>query len=346
MKRKILISFALTFSILLFPLLLREGAAEGSGTEQSGQEGIVSQIYGLESSPGGNGSYRAGSGAAEKHADSDISFLALTNGDSVQYTMDEYLPGLIAAEMPAGFEEEALKAQAVAARTYVIVLMRSGNPRHPDYAVCDDYACCAAFMTDDELRARWGSDFDEYHAKICLAVSETDGEYLTWEGEPIEAVFHSSSAGSTEDSAEVWGARPYLISVSSPETERDVPNFVSTVRVLPDDFRKTILGAYPSASLGGDPSVWLGKCTNDTSGRVAEMEIGGALIPGTGLRSLFSLRSTAFTLAYQNGAFLFTATGYGHGVGMSQYGANVMAEKGSSYDDILSHYYPGTALVK
>ena len=277
--------------------------------------------------------------------DADIGFTALSGGESVETTMAEWLPGAVAGEMPAGFEPEALKAQAVAARTYILHLMASPKAAHPDAAVCDDPGCCKAHLTEEQMRENWGADYEANYAKILSAVTETDGQYLTYDGEPIEALFHSSSAGMTEDAAAVWNARPYLVSVDSPETADDVPNYVTSVTVSAADFAAAVTGAYPEIQLSGEPAFWLGAVTRDASGRVESADVGGTLIPGTELRTLFDLRSTAFTLDYTDDGFLFTVTGYGHGVGMSQYGANVMAENGSDYTEILAHYYPGTELT-
>ncbi len=276
--------------------------------------------------------------------DADISFTALSGGELVETTMEEWLPGVVAGEMPASFEPEALKAQAVAARTYIMSLMTGAKAAHPDTAVCDDPSCCKAHLTDEQMRENWGENYDANYAKILDAVRSTDGEYLTYEGEVIEAVFHSSSAGMTEDAAEVWSARAYLVSVDTPETADDVPNYVTSVAVSAADFAGTISAAYPDAQLSGEPAFWLGTVARDASDRVESVQIGGVEVPGTELRTLFALRSTAFTLDYTGDGFLFTVTGYGHGVGMSQYGANVLAQQGESYAEILAHYYPGTEL--
>ena len=260
--------------------------------------------------------------------------------------MSDWLPGVVAGEMPASFEPEALKAQAVAARTYIMYAMGREKPAHPEADVCDDPGCCKAHSTDEALRENWGGDYDANMQKILSAVRSTDGEYMSYGGEVIQAVFHSSSAGRTEDSAAIWQAEPYLVSVESPETADDVPNYVSSVTVSPEDFRETVLAAHPEAEFGEDPAFWLGAAVHDASGRVESVDIGGAQVPGTELRTLFELRSTAFALDYTAEGFLFTVTGYGHGVGMSQYGANVMAQDGADYEEILTHYYPGAELTR
>lgn len=278
--------------------------------------------------------------------DSELSFTVLTADGVETVTMSDWLPGVVAGEMPALFEEEALKAQAVAARTYIMYSMGREKPAHPEADVCDDPACCKTHSTDEALREKWGESYEENMARVLEAVRSTDGEYMSYGGEVIQAVFHSSSAGRTEDSAAIWQAEPYLVSVESPETAEDVPNYVTSVTVSPEDFRAAVLAVHPEAEFGEDPAFWLGAAVRDASGRVESVDIGGTQVPGTELRTLFELRSTAFTLDYTAEGFLFTVTGYGHGVGMSQYGANVMAEDGADYEEILTHYYPGAELTR
>lgn len=272
---------------------------------------------------------------------------ALCADARIDTTMADWLPGVVAAEMPASFAPEALRAQAVAARTYILQRVRGGNANHPEAGVCDRYACCCAHKDDAELRAQWGKDYARNMAHIRKAVTDTDGQYLVYGGQLIRAVFHASSAGATESSAALWsGNAPYLVSVSSPETAQDVPNYVSTAEIAADAVQDAVLDRYPDCVLGDDPSAWFGTPVLDDSGRVASIPVGSETLTGAQVRALFSLRSAAFSVAYGGGIFTFTVTGSGHGVGMSQYGANVMAAQGSGYADILAHYYPGTALIR
>ena len=199
----------------------------------------------------------------------------------------------------------------------------------------------------EALREQWGADYAHNMARIRQAVTDTDGQYLTYGGQLIRAVFHASSAGATESSAALWsGDAPYLVSVSSPETAQDVPNYVSTAEIAADAVRAAVLDSYPDCVLGDDPGTWFGTPELDDSGRVARIPVGSETLTGAQVRALFSLRSAAFSVAYSGGTFTFTVTGSGHGVGMSQYGANVMAIRGSGYADILAHYYPGTTLIR
>lgn len=278
--------------------------------------------------------------------DTECTFTVQTDSGIEQHTMADYLPGVLAGEMPALFQPEALKAQAVAARTYILYRMNHRPEAHPDADICNDPACCKAYHTESELREIWGGQYDAYHEKMTAAVRDTDGQFLQYGGAAIQAVFHAASAGVTQASSEIWNDCPYLKSVASPETAADVPNYVTEVEVSPEEFRTALETVQPAISFSGSPADWLGDSPQNASGRVEFTSVCGTNIPGTEMRSRFHLRSTAYTLAYTDrNSFLFTVTGYGHGVGMSQYGANVYAKNGWSYDAILAHYYPGTELV-
>ena len=279
-------------------------------------------------------------------ADEAVVFDVLHRDGSVaRVSMAEFLPGVLSGEMPAAFHEAALRAQSVAARTYILSRLDTQKAAHPQAAVCTDPACCQAWDSEERMREKWGADFERYYGKLRAAVSDTDGACLYWEGEPILACFHSSSAAVTESSAAVWnGALPYLVSVTSPETERDVPNYITTVDLSCEAFREKVWSQYPGADLSGEPAGWIGEVRREQSGRVESVIIGGIRAEAEALRTLFSLRSAAFTPEYTGEGFRFTVTGYGHGVGMSQYGANVMAARGATWQEILQHYYPGAEL--
>ena len=279
--------------------------------------------------------------AAERR-DADIRLTVLADGELRETTMAEYLPGVVAAEMPASFAPEALKAQAVAARTYILRRAAQRADAHPEADVCSDPGCCCAWSGTDALKAHWGGDYRKNLRTIRTAAAETDGQTLTYGGEPILAAFHSASHGRTESSEAIWGgALPYLVSVSTPETEADVPGMRSQVVLSPDEARTALadLGTLPE-----DPQTWQPEITPDEAGRVRTLTIGGVTLSGTEARARFHLRSALFTAEIQDGALVFTVDGSGHGVGMSQYGANVMAQAGAGYEEILAHYYPGAEL--
>ena len=271
----------------------------------------------------------------------------LWNGSAVEtMTAAEYLPGVVRGEMPAAFETEALKAQAVAERTYLYYRMASApKDSHPDADVCTDPACCTAWLSETDARAKWGDKFDQCEVKIQQAVTDTDGQVVLYEGAPIMAVFHSSSAGATAASGDVWAAElPYLVSVKSPESPDSVPNYYSVNTFTAESFRTAFLAAHPEAKLSGDTGGWIRDVLLTDTGRVASATVGGVSITGKELRSLYGLRSTAFTVEASGDSVIFRVTGYGHGVGMSQYGANELAKEGKTWQEILQWYYTGVTI--
>ena len=270
--------------------------------------------------------------------------LRVLDGDTVtEMSFSDYLQGVLRAEMPASFQEDALRAQAVAARTYTYYKMSSGG-NHGDTAdICTDHSCCQAFLGKEKAADNWGKNAERYEAKIENAVSATDGQVMLYGGAPILAVFHSSSAGETWNSGEVWAQDlPYLQSVSSPEGE-GVPNYYSTVELTEAEFREKFLAARPEADLSGPASGWIRDPVMDGV-HVESVTIGGVSVSGPSVRSIFGLRSASFTAEAGDGKITFYVTGYGHGVGLSQYGANAMAEAGSTWREILEHYYTGVTI--
>lgn len=256
-----------------------------------------------------------------------------SDGTCRQMELDHYLTCVLLAEMPAEFHVEALKAQSVAARTYTWKAFTTGG-KHGDNSVCMDSACCQAYIPEETYLTSGGTA--ENLEKVSQAVQATRAMVLTYEGDFIEATYFSSSGGSTEAALEVWGADfPYLQSVSSPEPIRE-----EEVCFTPMEFQNRL-----GKSFSGELSEWFGPVTYTDGGGVETMELAGELYTGVELRSLLGLRSTDFRVSVEGETITFTTYGYGHRVGMSQYGANAMAEAGSSWQEILQHYYPGTALV-
>ena len=190
----------------------------------------------------------------------NISLYDRASGKTEEMPLEEYLIGVVGAEMPASFEPEALKAQAVAARTYTLYKMQTGG-NHGDTAdICTDSTCCQAYISEENARNNWGENADAYEEKIETAVRETDGETILYGGVPILAVFHSCSAGQTRSSGQVWVSDlPYLQAVSSPEPADSIPNYYSRVEFTAEEFREKVLASYPEADLSGDISGWLQK---------------------------------------------------------------------------------------
>ena len=259
-------------------------------------------------------------------------------------TFSDYLWRVVAAEMPATFEGEALRAQAVCARTYSLWKQAAKSHEAEGADICADSSCCQAYIAPEDAAQRWGDAEGVWSVKIAGAVADTDGQVLTYGGAPIQAVFFSSADGATADAMEVWGrSLPYLVPVDSPEGD-EVPNYHSTVTLPADSVRKLVQGAELGCDLSGGPDSWFQNLTRSASGRVASVELGGVELSGGAARNLFSLRSASFDVTEEDGVFTFSVTGYGHGVGMSQYGANALAREGAGWRKILAHYYTGAEL--
>lgn len=267
-------------------------------------------------------------------------------GDTVEeMDLGTYLLGVVRAEMPASFEPEALKAQTVAARTYTLYQLRGGG-NHADVAdICTDSTCCQAYLSEGQAVENWGESAAVYEAKVENAVMSTDGQVILYKDEPILAVFHSSSAGLTRAAGEVWlNDLPYLQAVESPEDGERIPNYYSRVELSAEEFRTAIRAVWPELDLTGSMETWLTDAATDAAGSVVSLRVGGMQIKGSALRSALGLRSACFDWEIQNGKLVFFVTGYGHGVGLSQYGANQMAENGATWEEILTHYYSGVSV--
>ena len=283
---------------------------------------------------------------AAVHHDRDVT-LTIQDGDTTeQMTLERYLTGVVRGEMPASFEMEALRAQAAAERSYVYYQLAAGRKdAHPDADFCTDHTCCSAYLSETAAREKWGGDFAPWNTRVEQAVSDTDGQVVLYNGRPILAVFHSSSAGRTAAAGDVWsGDLPYLVSVDSPEGEETVPNYYSTVTFTAAEAKEKLLTAHPELKLSGTPDRWFGAAAENGSGRVETVSVGGTDIEGTELRRIFGLRSACFTVAADSESVTFRVTGYGHGVGMSQYGANQLAREGKTWQEILEWYYTGATV--
>lgn len=257
------------------------------------------------------------------------------DGSTMEMDMDDYLVRVVLAEMPADFEPEALKAQAVVARTYTRRAYTTGG-KHGNGSICKDASCCQAYITEADYLAKGGTA--ENVAKIRSAVEETSGWVLTYEGDLIEATYFSCSGGVTEDAAAVWGtAYPYLQSVESPG-EENAAHYTDTITYTESRLR-SVLGIENSAP-------FLGEITYTDGGGVDTIILGGRTFHGTALRKTLGLRSTAFSMTQEGETVTITTRGYGHRVGMSQYGADAMAVNGAGYQEILAHYYQGTELKR
>lgn len=270
------------------------------------------------------------------------------DGEVREMALEDYVVNVVSGEISPDFPEEAIKAQAVAARTYALYKQQTGRPaQHKDADVCDDPAHCAAYVDiKTQAAARWGESADKDAAAIRRAVKDTSGIVLTYEDKPIVAVFSAAAGEKSERAADVWGSDiPYLQSVDSPGGE-GCPKYHGTVTLSADEIRKRAAKSLPSADLSGNPSDWFKASKRSEAGGIISLKFGGVDVQGTALRTLLGLNSTNFTVKIDRDMLTFSTIGYGHGVGLSQWGAKYAAEQGQTWEEILAHYYPGTKITQ
>lgn len=272
---------------------------------------------------------------ADAPFDSQVTLRVLTDGGVREMPLEAYLVGTLLAEMPADFPAEALKAQAIASRTFALHKAESG--KHVGADVCTSSACCQG----------WTADGTEAEVdRITQAVRATDGLVVTYDGSLIDATFFSCTNGRTESALAVWGSDvPYLQSVDSPG-EEDAPRYEDRAVFSAAEFAERIAAIAPDANLSGSPANWIGQIERTDGGGIGTVFLGGAAVKGTALRSALGVRSTDMDFAVSDSEITVTTHGFGHRVGFSQYGAKEMADAGSGFAEILAHYYPHTEIKR
>ena len=273
-----------------------------------------------------------------------INLLHKDTGEVEQVALDTYLCNVVSAEMPADYEIEALKAQAVVARTYTIYKIQ--NKKHDNADICDDSNCCQAWVSKETRLSRWEESKRENNwAKIEQCVNDTKGEIITYQGKPINAFFHANSGGVTELPVNVWGGSnfPYLQVVET-AGEEGYTQYSSEVTLKEDELIEKLKTKYSDIQIDfkNDDSIKILEYTD--SNRVKTIKFGNHEISGVETRTILGLRSTNFEITKENGTIKFTVKGYGHGVGMSQTGADTMAKAGNNYQEIINHFYIGVEL--
>ena len=332
MKQKILLFLVFTALIALAPAVSLLGGASADKAEP------VSAAASPEAS------------AAEPvRAGEELILLDAASGELIHLNERDYAVGAVMCEMPASYESEALAAQALASRSYALYVkaLREKEPlpelNGAHFSV--NTATLEGYMAPEQARGLWGARYDEYFAKVCAAVDATMGEALTYKGAPTAACYHAISPGATENSENVFSsALPYLVSVDS-SWDKAAPDYETTATFTPaalEDLLRLGEGTFAAA---GEPSGWLGASRSTASGTVLSLEICSREFTGVKLREYLSLRSAAFEVEYLNDEFVFTVRGYGHGVGMSQFGANELAKSGKTHAEILAHYYHGASVT-
>lgn len=284
---------------------------------------------------------------------SDAKYFNILNtatGKIQKVHVKDYVRGALAAELPATFHIEAMKAQAVSAHTYALRAQQTQKLKpDPDLKGADfsaDPDHMKGYLLEKQAKELYGNNFDFYWKKICEAADSTLDTILVYEGEPILAAYHSTSVGVTEGAENVWTTGlPYLTPVLS-EGDLLSPDYETTTSLSPEEVEKKFKSKYPDLKFPTEKKQWFQVIERSPSGYILLIDAGDSTLHGKDVRSVLDLRSSDFDVTYENGKFNFTVRGYGHGVGLSQYGADYMARQGATYEEILTHYYTGATLQK
>lgn len=276
--------------------------------------------------------------------------LDVSTGEVYEVSAEDYIIGAVCAEMPATFEPEALKAQAVAAHTYAErQRLREKNATTPELYGADfsnDTSKYQGYFTINQAKQYFGENFDLNYNKIKSACDEVKDYIITYDDEPIISAFHSMSTGKTESAENVWGtAVDYLVPVDS-SFDVSAPKYLDEVKYDKEVLKAKLEAAFSDISMGEDLTKWITVEQKSDSGTVLSTNVGGKTVTGNDLRTALALRSACFDVRYEGDSVIFTTKGYGHCVGMSQYGANSMASAGSTWKEILEHYYPNCKIEK
>ena len=272
-----------------------------------------------------------------------------SSGNVLTVSIKDLTCGAVASELSPNFETETLKAQAVAAFTYFNFERQKQKENPSESLKGADFAVNTQswqyYVTKQQMQDRWKDKFEEYYNKLSSAVDTVLNQILIFEDQPILALYHSTSSGKTEAIKDVFGGDlPYLQAVASPG-DYLAPGYQTKKELSLSEFSNIIKNNWPQSNLGNDPKEYIKEISRSNSGIVKNLKIGSTDVSGNEMRNIFQLRSADFDISYDNANVYFTVRGYGHGVGMSQYGAEHMAKQGANYKQILSWYYPGSTLV-
>jgi stage II sporulation protein D len=272
----------------------------------------------------------------ERTPEEKVKVLMSATSKIVEYSVEDYIFGVVAAEMPALYEEEALKAQAVAAYTYYLV--QKEENRDKDYDITDDYTINQAFIPPEKAREKWGDGAEKYEAKIRGAVKLVLGKRVTYGGKNATTLYHAISFGVTEKASEVWGGDyPYLISVDS-SFDKLNENYLVTTTIDAKGVKEKLSSLVEIKDASAN---CFGQITRTEAGGVKTVIVSGKELSGVDVRRALGLRSANFEVSFKDGKYSFATKGYGHSIGMSQYGAHYMAMQGKNFEEILLHYYSG-----
>lgn len=277
-----------------------------------------------------------------------FSILDATTGRVSVVSALDYTIGAVAAEMPMTYADDALMAQAVAAHSYALSLQQNPDKEQKLVDANADFEADPTrklgYITQKEMKMLWGEDYEVYYERLKNLIEPIIGQVLTYNGAPITACYHAISNGMTQSAEDVWGQSvDYLTPVDS-SADTQSPEFEQTLTMTAQEVKDALTSNFAGIDCSGEPSQWFGVFQRNEQNYVTSVMVGETKCKASDMRTALGLRSTDFTITWTNDCFTIVTRGYGHGVGMSQFGANVMALNGTSYDQILAHYYPGTTL--
>lgn len=339
MKKFLIYLLSFILIIFIIPALLTKKTTTTSSKEENNNQTTINQDEKKTTETNSKNEYNYNQYGT-------ISLLHKKTGEVEQVKLDDYLCNVVSAEMPATFEQEALKAQAIVARTYTIYKIL--NKKHDNADICDDSTCCQAWISKEDRLAKWEEDQRESNwQKICNAVNDTSGKIITYENKPIDAFFHSNSGGITEVPVNVWGGTgyPYLQSVET-SGEDAYTQYSSEVVLSQEELINKLKEKYTDISIDFANSDDIKILEYTESTRVKTVKFGNHEISGVEARTLFGLKSTNFEITMDGDNIKFSVKGYGHGVGMSQTGADSMAKQGKNAEDIIKHFYTGVEITE
>ncbi len=339
MKKFLIYLLSFILIIFIIPALLTKKTTTTSSKEENNNQTTINQDEKKTTETNSKNEYNYNQYGT-------ISLLHKKTGEVEQVKLDDYLCNVVSAEMPATFEKEALKAQTIVARTYTIYKIL--NKKHDNADICDDSTCCQAWISKEDRFTRWEENQRESNwQKICNAVNDTSGKIITYENKPIDAFFHSNSGGITEVPVNVWGGTgyPYLQSVET-SGEDAYTQYSSEVVLSQEELINKLKKKYTDISIDFANSDDIKILEYTESTRVKTVKFGNHEISGVEARTLFGLKSTNFEITRDGDNIKFSVKGYGHGVGMSQTGADSMAKQGKNAEDIIKHFYTGVEITE
>lgn len=316
---------------------------KAGGENAGGIKNTTASVLDSKSGKAGNTTIAVLDSKSGKTGNTTVAVLDTKSGKTEEKELEEYLCGVVAAEMPASYETEALKAQAVAARSYIRAMAEEKSSAHPEAAVCTSAMHCNAYSSRDEALKKWGADGSELYSKIWGAVRATAGEYMVCGGKPVKAFYFALSNGRTENAEEVWSSPLPYIEGRDSGFDKEASGFVSYAELDGGELEKRLKTLDGGFKYGKGLNVSDIKLTG--GGRVKSLKINNAVFSGSDIRSVLGLKSADFSITQEGDKIRFTVRGNGHGVGMSQYGANCLAKRGMSYRDILSYYYKDIEII-